>query len=216
MNLLSNRTACAVLAAASVTAVSVAEAQEGAPAQGIDLQVRVPVLPWGGAMQQLFIGYRAQAFTLGVGAGVLMLNWTGPGASSNSTNLGSFSVAPTVFVPLWRSADRTSETYLTGSFAVGALTSTTNSTYYPPPPGMPTTVTGSTNITYLGPSVGVGGQHFLSPTFAIGLEGGFSALFPSGGSSSTSTGGTTTSNPLGSGMYLSLYGTLTASLLIGT
>ncbi len=211
MNVLSNRTVCAVLAAASVTAVSVAEAQENAPAQGIDLQVRVPVLPWGGAMQQLFVGYRAQSFTVGLGAGLLTLSWTGP-TSAYSTNLGSFGVAPTVFVPVWRSVDRASETYLTGSFAIGVLNSTTNSTYYPPPPGVPTTSTSSVNITYFGPSVGVGGQHFLSPTFAIGLEGGFSALFPSGGSSSTGT----TSSPFGSGVFLSLYGTLTASLVIGT
>lgn len=208
-------TIAAVLAAASLTEMSAAEAQERTPTQGIDMQVRLPVLPLGGATQQLFVGYRARSFTVGLGAGVLTLSWSGPAGSSYSTNVGSFGVAPTLFVPLWQSADRASETYLTGSFVIGLLNVTANYTTYDPMTGMPRLGTSSTNITYFGPSVGIGGQHFLSPTFAVGLEGGFSAWFPSGGTSTTYMGSTMTS-PFGSGTFLSLYGTLTATLLIGT
>ncbi|MBI4551400.1 MAG: hypothetical protein HY710_03980 [Candidatus Latescibacteria bacterium] len=158
-----------------------AESQE--PAQGFVLWVRSPV----GALQNLFgsisapqfnVGFRGDRFGLGLGPGFTVLRSTeknvfnGQLGSKETFNATLFQIGPSGWVDVWHSPDGRTRGNIAAGVSIGRL-SGTDKDEFRRFDGAIETSESSVSATLMGFHVGLGGEHFLHPHFALGVEGGF-------------------------------------------
>jgi hypothetical protein len=127
---------------------------------------------------QFTLGRRSARMSVGLGIGLTRARaGTSDPTSEESLSATSFQVGPALLLDVWRSPDgRTIGNVALGA-AIGRLSATDEDTFRDPFTGQVTTTRTETTATLLGFHVGIGGEHFLSPHFAVGLEGGFQGTF---------------------------------------
>lgn len=156
-------------------------AQTTPPGTGFALSVRGT----GGAIQdlaasaagapQFTIGYRGERYSVGVGVGFITARasdkdeFTG-GSSEEKTTATAFQLGPAVRMELWRSPDRRTLGNLAAGLSIGRLSLTDEDTFSDQS-GTQTTKTESSG-TLVSFHAALGGDHFLSSHFALGLEAG--------------------------------------------
>ncbi len=155
---------------ASVGFSSSAHAQDEAPATGFALWLRMPVNSVRGSLAsalatpEFAIGYRGESFGVGVGLGYLLISLT----DDNSKLSGSlYQATPSGWIDFWHSEDGRTRGNLAGGFGIGKLNLTAEDSFD----------TDKVTATLLSFYLGLGGDHYLSRNFALGLEGGFQATF---------------------------------------
>ena len=162
-------------------------AQVDEPARGLALWVRVS----GGSVQDLAssavggprfaVGFRRDRLVLGLGLGLSTARSTDkqqfdPQTSSeDKTNAIAFQVGPSALLDVWRSADGRVRGQIAAGVAVGRI-SVTETSEFRDPSGTFLSKT-ETSATLVGLHVALGGEHYLHPHFALGVEGGFQGTF---------------------------------------
>ena len=152
---------------------------DAGPAQGLALQIRIGSPALLGAQSLLSpaftLGYRTENITIGVG-----VLFSGVSASVESDDTSGLLIGAMVVgsVQLWQSPDlRTRvDATLGAGFASASLTITDT---FDDGTG-PVTEESNASATLIPVLVGVGGDHFLVPTFGIGAEIGFQGAFVTG------------------------------------
>jgi len=172
----------AVVLALSAAGADDAAGQSEAPATGFALWVRAS----GGSVQELaastfgspqfVVGARSSSWSLGLGVGLVAFRVTDeetfPASSSKDVLEGTvFQVGPSLLVDVWRSSDGRTRGNIAAGVGIGRISLTDESTFTDP--SGTTVTTTKTSGTVLGARLGLGGDHFLHPHFALGLEAGF-------------------------------------------
>jgi hypothetical protein len=152
-----------------ITATETA-AQDG-PDTGFALWVRVPV---NGLRQsassitanpEFAVGYRGDSYGIGVGLGFLVARAS---YQNDSVTATIFQIGPSAWFDFWRSPDG----YTRGNVALGLTLGRVSASE-----DEDSVSNEEFNGTLLNFYAGLGGDHFLSPHFALGAEGGFQGTF---------------------------------------
>ncbi|MBI4419662.1 MAG: hypothetical protein HY560_02455 [Gemmatimonadetes bacterium] len=172
-----------------LTLPSAGAAQAEAPAVGFAVWVRAP----GRSIQdlagsavgapQFAIGVRRDRVALGVGVGLSLVRSSDEDSFAGSTteqriDVTAFQLGPSGLLDIWRSVDGRVRGQLAGGFALGRV-SVTETDVFSDPSGTQRTVT-KTSGTLLGFHAALGGEYFLHPHFALGVEAGFQGNFTLG------------------------------------
>ena len=152
-----------------VTAAKAA-AQEG-PDTGFALWLRVPVT---GLRQtassitanpEFVIGYKGDSYGIGVGLGFLLARAS---YLNDSVTATIFQIGPAAWFDFWRSPDGNTRGNVALGVSLGRISASSKDEF-------------GTNEDFSGTLLnfyaGLGGDHFLSPHFALGAEGGFQGTF---------------------------------------
>lgn len=163
-------------------------AEDAAPTSGVLVQVRMPVTSFSSLLNsavgvpQFVVGVHHGRAAYGLGLGISQAGasekYSGPGYESEyKLSATLFQVAPTAWFDFWRSPDgqTTGNVVISGQYGrVNFKSESKSSGIY----GSDDHVTkGNGNL--FGFLVGVGGDHYLSPHFALGLEAGVQGTFAS-------------------------------------
>lgn len=158
-------------------------AQGEEPAKGLALWVRMPV----GFIQnaaasfgapQFTIGTRRDRFGLGLGLGFTVLRisdknfFQGQLQSEEKLTLSLFQIGPSGWVDFWQSPDGRARGNIVAGLNIGRLSATDEDKFRDPAGNFQTSEVSSSG-TLIGFHVGLGGDHFLHPHFALGIEAGF-------------------------------------------
>jgi hypothetical protein len=162
-------------------------AQSQEPASGFSLWVHSPV----GFLQNAFssigapqfnVGFRRNNHGLGLGLGFTVLHSKEEnffdGQLENKATFGAtlFQIGPSGWVDVWHSPDGRAHGKVVGGVSIGRLSGTDKNEFRSFNGGFETNES-SVSATLLGFHLGVGGEHFLHPHFALGVEGGFQGNF---------------------------------------
>ncbi|MGH7672194.1 MAG: hypothetical protein ACREMC_04795 [Gemmatimonadales bacterium] len=162
------------------------------------------------------IGFRRDRLTLGLGLGLSKVRSTekqvfDPQTSSeDKTTATAFQLGPSALFEVWRSADGRARGQIAAGLAVGRV-SVTETSVFRDASGTSTSRT-ETSGTLVGVHIALGGEHFLHPHFALGLEGGFQTTFAFDVEEKV-TGGTGSTLSLGA---TGAYGALRAMVVFGS
>lgn len=152
------------------------------PASGTTVQIRMPVTTFSSLAStalgnpQFLIGRRTDHGGLGVGLGFSRFGWhsesSGAGYSSESSSSGTlFQVSPAAWFDCWKSPDGTTVGNVLVMAGYGRASIHTENSYSSPGFSGGSDDTHSGNVVGFG--AGLGGDHFLSPNFSLGVEAGF-------------------------------------------
>jgi len=113
------------------------------------------------------IGHRSGSLVIGAQLGLTgaRLTNTNTSGSSSSDSLLLIQVMPMIYVDVWHSRDNRARMNLVGGvgFGRGSVTSDSTDT-------MNLTTTTTTSVLFVPILAGIGGDYFLSPNFALGVE----------------------------------------------
>lgn len=173
-----------------LTAPSLSSAQAEGPAMGFALWVRAPgrsLLDLASSVAggpQFGVGFRRERLTLGMGFGFSVVrtsdkNQIDPQTSDEQkVNATAYQVGPQGSLDIWRSADGRVRGQIRAGISVGRF-SLTDTTAFRDPFGTSGSRT-ETRGTLVGAHLALGGEHFLHPHFALGIEGGLQGTFTLG------------------------------------
>lgn len=168
----------------------VASTQDAQPATGFAISVRIP----NASLQELFatalgsprfaLGYRGPRWTLAAGIGWAELRASdkdtfGQTESKDSFRATLLQLEPSVTADVWRSADGQTRGNLAVGLGIGRLSAVEKDSFRDFNGQVQTSETKSSG-TLLGVRVGIGGEHFLDPHFAVGAEGGLQVNYALG------------------------------------
>ncbi len=113
------------------------------------------------------ISHRSGAITLGAEIGLTGAKLTddNPGGDSTTDSLLLFQVMPMIYVDVWHSRDERARLNLVGGLGIGRGSVTTETT-----DTMNLTTTSTTSILFMPVLAGIGGDYYVSPNFAVGVE----------------------------------------------
>lgn len=152
------------------------------PATGFAISVRIP----NASLQEFFstalgsprfaLGYRGKGWTWGMGLGLAELRASDKDSYGNWESKDSFratlvQIEPSATADIWRSADSRTRGNLVVGLGVGRLSAVDKNTYRDFDGQLQTNESKSSG-TLLGVRIGIGGEHFFDPHFAVGAEGG--------------------------------------------
>ena len=180
-----------LMACLSTLGPHIAAAQEEQPATGFAVWIRAA----GGTVPDLFasvagapqfaVGYSGERFGLGVGLGLFVARSTDKSSfmatESKSTESATlFQIGPSGWLDIWQSLDGRTRGNLAATVSVGRLSVSDKDEFTSAPGVAPTINETSSSGTLLGLRVGIGGDHFLHPHFALGLEAGLQGMLAFG------------------------------------
>ncbi len=184
-------TIACLLGTPGIAGPAVAAAQDEEPATGFALWIRAP----GGSVPDLFasaagapqfaVGYSGERFGLGVGLGLVLARTTDKSSfmateSKSTVSATLFQIGPSGWLDIWQSLDGRTRGNVAATVSVGRL-SVSDKDEFTSAPGVPPTINEtSSSGTLLGLRVGIGGDHFLHPHFALGLEAGLQGMLALG------------------------------------
>ncbi len=180
-----------LMACLSTLGPHIAAAQEEQPATGFALWIRAP----GGSVPDLFasaagapqfsVGYSGERFGLGVGLGLVLARSTDKSSfmateSKSTVKATLFQIGPSGWLDIWQSLDGRTRGNVAATVSVGRLSVSDKDEFTSAPGAAPTITETSSTGTLLGVRVGIGGDHFLHPHFALGLEAGLQGMMALG------------------------------------
>jgi hypothetical protein len=177
---------CSLLPA--VPALGSAQAEE--PATGFALWVRAPgrslldLASSAAGSPQFGVGFRRERLTLGLGFGLSIVRTTDRNqidpqtSNEEKVKATAFQVGPQGSLDIWRSTDGRVRGQIKAGIAAGRF-SLTDTTAFRDPFGSSGSRT-QTRGTLVGVHVALGGEHFLHPHFALGIEAGLQGTFTLG------------------------------------
>ena len=170
-----------------LTVPGLGSAQAEEPATGFALWVRAPgrslldLASSAAGGPQFGVGFRRERLTLGLGFGLSIVRTTDKNqfdpqtSDEQKVSATAFQVGPQGSLDIWRSTDGRVRGQIRAGIAVGRF-SLTDTTAFRNPFG----TSGSraeTRGTLVGVHVALGGEHFLHPHFALGVEAGLQGTF---------------------------------------
>lgn len=175
-----------VFSGAGLVSSAMAEAVE--PAHGMMIQVRMPVTSVSSlfnsalGVPQFSIGLSRGRTGLGLGVGVSQAGYDDKYSfadveSESKTNATLYQVAPTVWFEFWHAQDGSASGNIIASAQYGRINFKRTSTYRSPTSSSNYESKGNGNL--FGFGLAVGGDHYLSPHFALGVEAGGQGVFAS-------------------------------------
>ncbi len=173
------------IASGSAGATAAAEAPpENAWLIQARMQTQPSIFGIAGGTAGFVLGKVMGGFAIGVGLGLTRLAYTYEGSGGITGTI--FQVVPTGFFDLWQSANGNTKVDFVGSVGYGQASLTVESEeetcdyYYDPPDCSTDTTETESSATLIPVAVGIGGNHFLGPNFALGAELGLQMLFVTG------------------------------------
>lgn len=176
------RPALVLAALAGGTAVPLVSQEAPSPARGLTVWVRAG----GGsaaelagsavAAPQLAIGSRSGSITLGIGLGVSRVSasdesqYNATDRSTEDLTATLFQVGPEALIDVWRSADGRTRGNVSAGVAYGRVKATDRTVDVFG--GSTNTSESSTSGAMYTVRLGIGGEHWLHPNFALGFEAG--------------------------------------------